>query len=144
MICTNQTVVSAYPWTHWEKLTFDQGFVSKHQIFSFENCRLDNTRRSKVMGTFRKFLGWEVETFSDRSKTQTTTCNMAVIETNQWVSIEMAWLFNVALLFNVAPLDATYEHVYMRPEVHSNRFEISHTVTSHFITRYKFLNKGMT
>ena len=31
----NQTEVSAYPWTCWEKLTFDQSFLSKHQIFSF-------------------------------------------------------------------------------------------------------------
>ena len=35
-ICDNQTDVSA-----WEKITFDQSFVStKHQIFSFENCPL--------------------------------------------------------------------------------------------------------
>ena len=31
----NQTQVSAYPWTWWEKLTFAQSFLSKHQI-----CRL--------------------------------------------------------------------------------------------------------
>ena len=34
------------------------------------------------MGTFRKFLEWGAETFSDRSKIQ-TTCDMAVIDTNQ-------------------------------------------------------------
>ena len=64
------------------ELTFDQSFVSKHQIFSFENCRLDNKRRPNVVGTFRKFLEWGAENFSDQSKIQ-TTCNMAVIDTNQ-------------------------------------------------------------
>ena len=34
-IFDNQTDVSA-----WEKVTFDQSFISKHQIFSFENCPL--------------------------------------------------------------------------------------------------------
>ena len=29
----NQTQVSKYPWTCWEKLTFDQSFLSKHQIY---------------------------------------------------------------------------------------------------------------
>ena len=33
----NRTQVSAYPWTCWEKLTFDRSLLSKHQIFSFEN-----------------------------------------------------------------------------------------------------------
>ena len=36
------------------------------------------------MGTFRKFLEWGTQTFSNQSKTQTqTTCDMAVIDTNQ-------------------------------------------------------------
>ena len=95
MTCTNQTVVSAHPWTHWEKLTFDQSFISKHQNFSYENCHLDNKRRSKIVGTFRKYLEWGAETFSDWSKTH-TTYNMVVIDTNQGVSMEKVWLFNVA------------------------------------------------
>ena len=45
---TNQKDVSDYPLTCWEKLTFNQSFVSKHQIFSFENCCLGKKRRSKV------------------------------------------------------------------------------------------------
>ena len=53
------------------------------------------------MGTFRKFLERGAETFSDQYKTQ-TTCDMAVIDTNQWVSMKKVWLFNVTLLFNVA------------------------------------------
>ena len=53
------------------------------------------------METFRKFLERGAETFNDQSKTQ-TTCNMAVIDTNLWVSVEKVWLFNVTLLFNVA------------------------------------------
>ena len=80
MTCTNQADVSAYPWTRWEKITFDQSFVSKHQTFSFENCCLGKKRRSKVVGTFHKFWGWGTETFSEQSKTQ-TSCDMAVIDT---------------------------------------------------------------
>ena len=40
-------VISAHPRTHWEKLTFDQSFVSKHHFFSFENCRLDNKKEGQ-------------------------------------------------------------------------------------------------
>ena len=58
MTCTNQTDVSEHTWTSWEKLTFDQIFISEHQIFSFENCCLGKKRRSKVAQTFRKFGGW--------------------------------------------------------------------------------------
>ena len=50
----NQTEVSAYPWSCWEKLTFDQNFPSEHQIFLFENFCLSKKRRLKVMGAFRK------------------------------------------------------------------------------------------
>ena len=32
--------------------------TSTNQIFSFGNCRLGKKRRSKVVGTFRKFLEW--------------------------------------------------------------------------------------
>ena len=107
-ICTNQTVVSAHPWTHWEKLTFDQSFVSKqHQLIKFFHLRIVNKAKKegqRSWGTFRKFLEWRAETFCGRSKTQ-TTCNMAVIDTDQWVSMEKVWLFNVTPLFNVAPLD---------------------------------------
>ena len=49
MTCTNQTDVSEYPWTSWEKLTFDQTFISEHQIFSFENCCLG--KKKKVEGS---------------------------------------------------------------------------------------------
>ena len=80
MTCTNQTDVSVYPWTYYEKITFDQSFVSKDQIFSFENCRLGKKKRSKVAGTFYEFWGWGTETFSKQSKTQ-TSCDMAVIDT---------------------------------------------------------------
>ena len=87
MTCTNQAVVSAHSWTHWEKLIFDQSFFSKYQIFSFENFYLGKKRGSEVVGIFRKFLEWGAETtFSNQSKTQ-ATCNMAVINTNQWVSM---------------------------------------------------------
>ena len=50
-------------------------------------------QKKKVKGhveTFRKFLVvelWGAETLSDQSKTQ-ATCNMVVIDTNQWVSME--------------------------------------------------------
>ena len=80
MTWTNQTEVSAYPWTCWEKVTFDQSFVSKHQIFLFGNFCLDKKRRSKVVGTFKKIWGWETETFNVKSKTQ-ASCDMDVIET---------------------------------------------------------------
>ena len=85
----NQTGVSAYPWTCWEKLLFDQSFLSEHQIFLFENFCLSKKRRSKVMGAFRKLgvgAGWGAETFSDWFKKQ-TPCEMAVIATNQWLSM---------------------------------------------------------
>ena len=78
MTCTNQTDVSAYPWTRWEKITFNQSFFSKTQIFSFENCCLGEKRRSKVVGTFHKFWSWGTETFSEQSKTQ-ASCDMVVI-----------------------------------------------------------------
>ena len=80
MTWTNQTDVSSYPWTRWEKITFDQSFVPKHQIFSFENCCLGKKGTSKVVGTFQKFLDWGTETFSVQSKTQ-TSCDMAIIGT---------------------------------------------------------------
>ena len=47
MTCTNQTDVSVYPWTCYEKITFDQSFVSKDQIFSFENCRLGKEKEGQ-------------------------------------------------------------------------------------------------
>ena len=61
--------------------------------------KLLSRQKKKVQGceTFRKFLGSGTETFSDRSKSQ-TPCNMAVIDTIQWVFIEKVWLFNVAPL----------------------------------------------
>ena len=62
MTWTNQADVSAYPWTHLEKITFDESFVfNKHQIFSFEICCLGKKRKSKIMGTFQKFWGWGTE-----------------------------------------------------------------------------------
>ena len=66
----------------WEKITFNQSLVSKHQIFSFENFRLGGKRRSKVAGIFQKFWVLGTETFSNQSKTQ-TLCDMAVIDTIQ-------------------------------------------------------------
>ena len=57
MTCTNQADVFAYPWTCYDKLTFDQSFVSKHQIFVFENCCFGKKKvegRGSV-GTSRKF-----------------------------------------------------------------------------------------
>ena len=62
------------------------------------------------MGTFRKFGEWGTENFSDWSKTQ-APCDMAVIDTNQWVFMEKVWPFNVASLFNVAPLDGNCLYV---------------------------------
>ena len=38
-----------------------QSFISKYEIFSFQNCCLGEKRRSKVVKTFQKFL--ETETF---------------------------------------------------------------------------------
>ena len=59
MTWTNETDVSAYPWTRcWEKKTFDQSFVPKHEIFSFENCCLAKKEgQRQVVGTFHKFWG---------------------------------------------------------------------------------------
>ena len=81
MTWTNQADVSACSWTHLEKITFNQSFVFKHQIFSFENCCLDKKRRSKVVGTFQKFWGWGAETFTEHLLTW-----LAVIGTIQAVS----------------------------------------------------------
>ena len=50
--------------------------------------------------------GCTAETFNDQSKTK-TPCNMAVIDTNQWVSMEKVWLFNVA------PLEVTCTYIYL-------------------------------
>ena len=58
------------------------------------------------MGAFRKFgvgLGWGAETLSDWFKKQ-TPCKMAVIGTNQWLSMEKV------RLFNVTPLDNTLDY----------------------------------
>ena len=76
----NRTDVSAYPWTHWEKITFNQSFVSKHQMFSLMFS--GGKRRSKVVGTFKNFWDWGTETFNDQSKTQLSS-DMAVIDTIQ-------------------------------------------------------------
>ena len=107
MTCTNQTDVSAYPWKRWEKITFDQSFVSKHQTFSFENCCLGKKRRSKVVGTFHKFWGWGTETFSEQSKAQTSH-GMTLTHTipgsfcGKGITVQCG-----NLLFNVAPLDSS-------------------------------------
>ena len=83
----NQTQVSAYPWTCWEKLTFDQSFLSKHQIFSFENFCLSKKRSLKVMGHLENlWVG------------------------GGWISMEKVKLFNVALLLNVNPLENTLDY----------------------------------
>ena len=55
MTWTNQTDVSAYPWTHWEKVTFNQSFVSKHQIFSFENFCLGKKDGQRLWGHLKCF-----------------------------------------------------------------------------------------
>ena len=70
MTWSNQTDVSGYPWTHWQKITFDQSFVSKHQNISFENCRLGRKTTSKVVGILQKFEGWEIESFSVQCRTE--------------------------------------------------------------------------
>ena len=65
------------------------------------------------MGAFRKFgvgLGWGAETLSDWFKKQ-TPCKMAVIGTNQWLSMEKVRLFNVTPLFNVTWLDNTLDYL---------------------------------
>ena len=64
------------------------------------------------MEAFRKFgvgLGWGAETLSDWFKKQ-TPCKMAVLGTNQWLSLEKVRLLNVAPLFNVSPLDNTLDY----------------------------------
>ena len=106
MICTNQTVVSAHPWTNWEKLTFNQSFITKqHQLIKFFCLRIVSQAKKegqRSWGHLENFWSGEgAETFSDQSKTQ-TTCHMAVIDTNQWVSLKKVWLFNATPLFNVA------------------------------------------
>ena len=77
---------SYHPWT-WEKKNFSQSFISKHQIFSFENCRLDNIRRqvvkAKSLRDISKILGLGKRNSSPsecdwpKVKTQ-TSCDMAV------------------------------------------------------------------
>ena len=75
----NQADVSAYPWTRWEKITFDQSFVSKHQIFSFEICLLGKKQGQWLWGHFKNFeVGEGTETFSVQSETQ-TSCDVAVL-----------------------------------------------------------------
>ena len=54
MTCTNQTDVSAYPWRGWGKITFNKSFVSKHNLFLFENCCLGE-KSWQVVGKFEKF-----------------------------------------------------------------------------------------
>ena len=86
------------------EINFRPKLLLKKSKFLHENCRFGKKGRSKVVGIFRKFGEWRVETFSGQSKTQTLS-NMAVINTNQWVSMEKVWLFSVAPLFNVAELN---------------------------------------
>ena len=83
---------------------FQSKLCLKTSNFSISKLLFRQKNKVKGCGTFRKFLEWGAETFSDQSKTQ-KTCNMAVIDTNQWVSMEKVWLFNVTQLFNVALLD---------------------------------------
>ena len=46
------------PWTHLEKITFDQSFIFKHQVFPFENCCLGGQKmKVKIVGKFHKFWG---------------------------------------------------------------------------------------
>ena len=86
----------AHPWTHWEKLTFNQSLVSKHQFFLFENCCFDNKKAvQRSWGHLEIF--WSGEQKPSVTDLRQTTCNMAVIE--------KVWLCSVAPLFNVAPLD---------------------------------------
>ena len=55
MTCAHQTNVSAQPWTCWEKITFNQGFVSKHKILSFENRILGKKKSRRSWGHFKNF-----------------------------------------------------------------------------------------
>ena len=63
MICTNQTVVSAHPRARWEKLTFDQSFVSKqHQLIKFFRLRIISQAKKegqRAWGHLETF--WSVE-----------------------------------------------------------------------------------
>ena len=56
--------VSEHSWTCWDKLTFNQSFVSERKIFSFEDCRLGKKKKIEGRGTFRKFWLLRTETAS--------------------------------------------------------------------------------
>ena len=57
----------------WEKLTFDQ-FVSKHQIFSIENCRLDIEKVQRLWEHLETFWsGEEKPSVTDLKQKQLAT-----------------------------------------------------------------------
>ena len=86
------------------KLSFRQKRKVKRRLWGpFRICR--ETGGGKGGGG-----EWGAETFSDRSETQ-TRCDIAVIDTDQWVYLEKVWLFNVTSLFNVAPLASSWQHL---------------------------------
>ena len=75
----------------------------KHQLikfFSFENCQSGKERRSKVLGSFTKFLKWGAETFSDQSKNKQFVRNRCYRHVSSYKKV---WLFNITPLFKVAP-----------------------------------------
>ena len=87
MTCTNRKDVFELPWTCWEKLTFNKSFISQSiKFFSFKNCQVGKKRRLKVVGHLENFRD-RGQKPCDLSKSQ-ATCDMAVIDTIQWVSME--------------------------------------------------------
>ena len=57
------------PWRCWEKITFDQSFVFKHKISSFEKCCLEKKKKVKGCGDISKIL----------CNVKQISCDMAVI-----------------------------------------------------------------
>ena len=111
MTSTNQKDVSEHPWRCWEKLTFILKLRLRASILFVWKLLSRQKKKVEGRGTFRKRLGSGTETFSDRPKSQ-TPCDMTVIDTIQWVSMEKVWLFNVA------PLDGTFLWYFqLQPEV---------------------------
>ena len=69
----------------WVKLTSDESFLSKHQIYRlkiFVSVKKEGQKSWGHLENLGLVLGWGAETLSDLFKKQ-TPCKMAVIGTNQ-------------------------------------------------------------
>ena len=99
----NQVDVSTYPWTCWEKSTFEQNVYLK--ALNFFVWKL-SFRQNGVVRHLENVQGGDgAETFSVSGQSETQAyCDMAIIDISEFPRNRYDCSLNVNPLFNVAPL----------------------------------------